>query len=150
MAFRFRLDPVLRYRKRLEDERSVALAEASRRSEALAQLLDTLRARAATAREELAAAGVSGSSGGELRQIAEAIAAFHRRAVVVASELTAARAKLEAARARLVATSRDRRVLERLAETQLDRHRRGAEARSQAELDDVAARYSVRQRAADR
>lgn len=150
MAFRFRLDPVLRYRKRLEDERAGALSEVSRRRETIARLLDTLRAQAAVAREELVAAGLRGSSGGELRLLAETVAAWHRRAAIVASELTAAQARLEAARARLLEASRDRRVLERLAETQLDRHRRGLEARSQTELDDVAGRYAVRQRAAGR
>ncbi len=144
MAFRFRLDPVLHHRERIEDERAVALSEASRRWEAIARLLDTLRAQAAAAREQLAEAGTRGSTGGELRKIAEVVAACHRRAVIVAGELTAAQAQLEAARERLVAASRDRRVLERLAGIQLDGHRREVDERSQAELDDVALRYSVR------
>lgn len=144
MAFRFRLAQVHRLRKRIEDERALALAQARRSGAALAGRLARLRSDAVSAGGALVTASTRGTSGAELRRLADVVAACRHAAATAVEELALAQARLEAARRRLEAAARDRRVLERLSELQRDVHRRRLEARSQAELDEIGSRRAGR------
>ncbi len=138
--FRFRLEKVLRYRERREDDEARAMRRA-------AEVLQQARARRAAQDRFIAALGAEG----EARRRAGAnvaqwrlLAAFltvqeEKRRVLLARERSAA-AALVAQRARLLAAHRDREVLERLRERQRLVWEEEERRRERRALDEVAAR----------
>lgn len=148
MAFHFRLAPLLRHRKRAEEEGTLALAWALRRRDAAAGRLAALRHETQTGREALAEAVAHGITATELRGMAEAIAALSRGAMRAEGELVAERTRAEQARVDLVRAAQERRLLERLETIQRDGYRRRLATEAQRQLDDVASVHRLWQRTA--
>lgn len=143
MAFRFRLAPILRYRKRCEDEHALGLARALRRREAAERELVMRRREIEAGREALVAAGVGGAPGMALHLLADTVARASRWAAAAGNRLAGEQARVDRARQDLVEASRGRRILERLETTQRGLYRRRDESREQRQLDDVASRYHL-------
>lgn len=137
--FEFRLERVLQHRQRQVDactlevaEAQAALLAASSRLDALDRELDDSRNLAAARRR------------GEIRTVDlqrqlgwhENLLACRQR---LAAEVTAARAVLEAAKARLEEAWRDREVLERLKQRQREEWLRLRERRERQDLDEIGA-----------
>lgn len=138
MAKPFRLDPVLRQKKRVEDERASRLAAAARSRDAAARRVDELTAETAALTDALATAGQEGASGAELSTQAEVAERSSRWAKAAAVQLTAEQAEVEQRRLALVRASQDRRLLERLREIRREEAARRGRRLEQGELDDLA------------
>jgi flagellar export protein FliJ len=137
MPFRFRLEPVLRLRERLEGTAALELARAEQRHEAARVRLAELWADEAACWQHLASTAERGTTGGQLDQLARAAEHVHARAVRGAAELAAERQRVDEARAALVDASRARRVLERLEETSRAAHARHTHVIERRQIDDI-------------
>jgi flagellar FliJ protein len=148
-AFRFRLEPVLRHRRRLEDGAALELAAKRRSVDRIGDRLAEINGEIERSRRALATAGRRGTTGLELRRLARHVECLKAEAVAVGALLAAERGLMEQARERLVAAAQDRRVLERLAETQRAEHARAMEAEERRRADDLTtSTYEWRRREA--
>jgi flagellar FliJ protein len=141
MKFTFRLQSVLRLRKRAEDHQALALARATHARTEAERALDAERGRLAGAHASLAVAGRSGARGVEIQELAAAVDASASSVGVARQQLATAAARVEAARARLVEASRDREALERLEEGQRAAAANLVEGHERRTLDDMASIY---------
>jgi flagellar export protein FliJ len=137
MAFRFRLDSVLRHRERLEDAAALEVASAEQRREAARIRLDERRAEEAACRRELGLTAERGATGMEIGQLARAVEYLRAAAHEDAAALSAEQARVEQARSALVDASRARRMLERLQETARAAHARRIDAIDRRQTDDI-------------
>jgi flagellar export protein FliJ len=137
--FAFRLDPVLTFRERIENERQVVFAATlARRLEAENRRDELIAARAAL-RERIRLRHTE-MDGDELRAT-YAHADFLDREIVRQTAVVAERAvETNAERERLVAASRDKKVLETLRRRRRDAYDLEAAATDQRETDDINAR----------
>lgn len=145
LPFRFRLATLLRLREGDRDERRTQLADAERAE-------DIVRARIVEIDRELgrlcgAAARLSQPglvNVDELMEIErfELLLAAERQAAVGQHQLVAA--EVERRREVLVAADREVRVLERLRETQHDRHRQDSDRRDRKQMDETATQAFAR------
>lgn len=141
MAFRFRLAPVLRLRKRVEDVRKLGLAAAARTRDAAARRRGELERHTATCRDTLFVTGRAGATGGALRSLADAVDASSRWTAAAGERLASEESRVVAARKDLTKAAQERRTIERLGEigrALWERESRGVEQR---QLDDLAAVY---------
>jgi flagellar export protein FliJ len=141
MRFRFRLASLLEYRRHRENLERLVLARAVRERDAVAGRLDALRRQSRECRQGLDGLGRQGARGEDLRALAQTVEHFERLAAACARELARHDDDIARARAALIAASRERRVLERLEQTQRDAHRVRQDAAAGREMDDVAGRY---------
>jgi flagellar export protein FliJ len=145
MAFQFRLEPVLRHRKRLEDAAALELARANLRLEALAGQLTRICDEMAARTQAVAACAARGASGAALGQMASDIQMLNRWSARTAAEAAAQREATERARQNLIGASRARQAIERLEAQQRAAHAREVETRERRRADEVtAASYSWR------
>lgn len=136
-AFQFRLATLLRLREALRDERRTQLAEVLRLAE---QIGERRQAVEKALRDALT---IQTSASGEID--AERLLNATRYDLVLRAELrqielqeTTLQSEAEKRRHALVAADRDVRTLERLRETQLERHREEAGRNSAKEFDEIA------------
>lgn len=147
MAFRFRLQPVLRLRQRVEDERALTLATAVRSRDATAGRLGHLKRETAAGRAALLAAGAHGTTGADLRALAASVTVAWRGTCAAADRLVAEESRVVEARAAVTDAARDRRALERLEAIQRGAHAARLRHHEQRQLDDLAAIYHRRRHA---
>ena len=143
MKFTFRLQSVLRLRKRAEEHQALALARATHVLTEAERALDAERRRLAGAHESLAVAGREGAQGDEIQELAAAVDASASNVGVAREQLATAAAGVESARARLVEAARDREALERLEEGQRAAAAKLVEGHERRTLDDIASIYRV-------
>lgn len=138
-AFQFRLATLLRLREAVRDERRMQLAE-------VLGLIEQMRERRKALEAEIHGALIFQSSAtGPID--AERLLNATRYELVLRAEMrqlelqdAALQAEAEKRREALVTADRDVRALERLRETQHERHREEEERRSAKELDEIALR----------
>ena len=137
--FRFRLDPVLGLRERTERERAGEHARVLAAQLAEEQRRDELIARRDDLREQLMRDHNRWDA--DTLRMTYAHLAYLDRVIVEAHErVDAAKLKTEAARLRLVAAAKDRKVLETLKERRKEAFTLEAALAEQRELDDQNAR----------
>ncbi|MHB1035593.1 MAG: flagellar export protein FliJ [Pirellulales bacterium] len=144
--FRFRLSSVLKLREATRDERRAQLAEAYRADEILQTRLAELdRIVADLKGRYLQAAGPGPIEVDRLleAQRYELIVTVERK--TVERQRTALAVEIEKRRENLVAADRDVRVLEKLRETQAERHRDDENRQEMKVLDEVAGRAASRE-----
>ena len=144
MGFRFRLDPVMRHRRHVEQERTLTWARALRLRDLAARRLEALREEAGAGREALLAASRRGTTGLAVTQMARGVAASVTLSRGAGAELGTAGARLDTARVALVEASQDRRALERLEAAKRLAHARRVRVQEQKALDDLASARAAR------
>ena len=140
--FRFRLEPVLEHRKRIEDEKQQRLADCERELRAaqdeLARLNGEYKRFSGALRDrhrELAAE--------ELRWHYSHLGYLDRRMVAQHATIAELRAAADRARAELIDASKDRKIMDRLKERRFEAHRALEAGLEQKELEESnARRYS--------
>lgn len=141
MAFRFRLAPVLRLRKRVEDARKLGLAAAARTRDTAARRRDELERHTATCRDTLFVTGQEGATGGALRSLADAVDASSRWTAAAGERLASEESRVVAAREDLTKAAQERRTIERLGEIGRALWERESREVEQRQLDDLASVY---------
>jgi flagellar export protein FliJ len=139
MAFHFRLEPVLRYRQRVEDAAALDLVRAQQRLEAISRKLAQARDEMAACTRALVAAAARGTTGMELGHLAHSVETLDRHSAVTTAELGAQRERVEQARGGLVEAARSRQVLTRLGESHRTAYARRLDVLERRQADDVAA-----------
>jgi flagellar protein FliJ len=138
--FIFRLDPVLDYRQRLEDEQQVALAAAISALRSADALRDDYMNRRSEMRTRLLLHH-SEMEGVELRAT-YAHCDFLDRSIVAQQKVVAeAKAKADVERAKLVVKTKDKKVLSVLKERRRETFDSEAAAVEQRENDEINSRY---------
>ena len=138
MAFQFRLDAVLRYRRHREDAAVLGLAESERPLRSLRVRLAALADDALVSRVALAASTKRGGSGALLAALAGSVEALHAQSAQCATQITEQQVRVGKARATLVEATRARRVLERLLESARAAYAHRVEVLEQRQSDDLA------------
>jgi len=138
MAFRFRLDAVLRHRRHREDAAVLGLAESERPLQSLRVRLTALAGDAIASRGALADGAHRGGTGALLAELARNVEAVHARSAQCATDIVEQQARVEKARATLVDATRARRVLERLQESARAAYASRIQALEQGQSDDLA------------
>jgi flagellar FliJ protein len=139
MPFRFRLDPVLHHRERLERERAGEHAHKLAARIAAEQARDDLIARRDAARDRLIREHATFDVV-ELRATYVHLDYLDRAIVAAQQKVDAAAAEAERARTKLVAAARDRQVLDTLKERRREAFVLEENRVEQRELDDLNAR----------
>jgi flagellar export protein FliJ len=147
MAFYFRLDPVLRHRRRVEDAATLGLARTRQRLDAVKARLAALSTEAAAWTQALVATAGRGSTGHELSRLARAVQGLHGQSALGTAELAAQRERVDHARAELVKAARSHRILLRLEESARAAHARRIETLEQRQTDEMASSGYLWQRA---
>jgi flagellar FliJ protein len=133
--FHFKLDKVLDYREQLEEQAKAALARARADRDAQAEKLAGLEARLA---DHLAAEAESRKSANDMwlwRQYKDALSQDISIAKV---DLNSLELKLQRSRTEAVERSRDKKLLEKLKQTQAKRHHDEENAREEKENDEMS------------
>ncbi|MGE4552970.1 MAG: flagellar export protein FliJ [Desulfovibrionaceae bacterium] len=134
--FRFRLDKVLDYRRQLEDQAKLDLAEAQRLHDR--QAARTLEVENALKRH-LRKQWAENATAGELWLWRQYKAALEQDLVDARAELARLALKLQKCRQDLVQRSKERKLLETLKDKQAKRHTHEEGLREQKEYDELAA-----------
>jgi len=133
--FHFKLDKVLDYREQLEEQAKGALARARAARDAQAEKLAGLEARLT---EHMAAEAESRNSANDMwlwRQYRDALS---QDISVARVELNSLELKLQRCRTEAVERSKDKKLLEKLKQTQAKRHHDQENAREEKENDEMA------------
>ncbi|QGY40086.1 flagellar export protein FliJ [Pseudodesulfovibrio cashew] len=133
--FHFKLERVLDYRTQLEDQAKSELARAQHAFDEQAAVVDDLLSRQAA---HLASEAESRKSANDMwlwRQYKEAL---ERDVADARYRLSELELKLHDSREKAVARSRDRKLLEKLRETQARKHHEEESAREEKENDEMA------------
>lgn len=139
MAFHFRLEPVLRHRKRAEDAATLDLARAQRGLDAVKARLAILSAEASAFRQALVVTAGHGSTGFELGRLARTIEGLHGQSTRCTADLAAQLEQVDHAREELVRAARAHQILGRLEESARAAHARRIEILEQRQTDETAA-----------
>jgi flagellar export protein FliJ len=145
LPFRFRLATLLRLRESDRDERRSHLADAQRAEDIVRARIAEIDGETSRLRGESARLSRPGAVNVDvLMEINrfELLLVAERQAAVQQQKLVAE--EVERRRLALVAADREVRVLERLRETQQERHRQDAERQERKQLDESAAHAFVR------
>jgi flagellar FliJ protein len=137
--FTFRLDPVLAHRKRLEEEQQIALAAALKRQADAEWLRDDYRSRRDAFRERIRT-GHATMDATELRATYAHCAYLDRALVDQERVVTEMHRLAEIERTKLLARTRDRKVLETLRERRHETFVLEGIAAEQRETDEINAR----------
>ncbi|WFS62202.1 flagellar export protein FliJ [Pseudodesulfovibrio thermohalotolerans] len=133
--FRFKLDKVLDYREQLEEQARGALARARAARDAQAEVLRGLEERLEA---HLAAEAESHGSANDMwlwRQYKDALS---QDVAIARVDLQGLELKLQRCRTEAVERSRDKKLLEKLKQTQAKRHHDRENAREEKENDETA------------
>ena len=146
MAFHFRLDQILRHRKRVEDAASLDLARTQQRLVAVKARLAMLSGEAAASTQALVVTAGQGSTGLELGRLARAIEGLHGQSARCAVEIAAQRERVDGAREELVKAARAYRILQRLEESARAAHASRIETLEQRQTDEMASTGQLRRK----
>ena len=143
--FVFKLDPVLRHRKQVEQERQRELAEAQAEMVRLEGQLRALDASVRDGRDDLRGNRLIGTL--DMRFLAA-----HRRfehavrqeAVAVAQAMARQQARVQEAQGRLAEAAKERKILEKLRERHLDAWRAEQSRKEGIEADEVGSQIGYR------
>ena len=145
--FVFRLEPLLKARRRAEEKEQRAVAELQRGRMALQDTLRAYQRNITHGKESL-----RGTLGGALDMRAlrlEAVAALHlvRKAQQVVLQLAGLAQRQEAARAKLIEAAKSRRALELLKERRYDRWKTDLDKAETAQIDELVTNAAARKEA---
>lgn len=146
--FIFQLDPLLRMRKRVEQDRQLAVAKLETERNAIQNAIRDRQHAIDQARHDAKAALTPGAALNLRDARTHAVAALRSQAEAQANALKLAGLlkRIDAARSELATATQARRAIERIKERRLEEHNR-AEARKQAAvLDELATINAIRQR----
>jgi flagellar FliJ protein len=147
--FTFRLETVLRLRKRIEDEQRRVVAAEAQAWEACRQNIDTLRSQVARS--------IDGARAARLHERVDTFMALqeqrwrlrlHRRIAEKNGELRDLEAKLRTQRQELARRSKERKVIEKLKARRWAEHRGQLARAEQADCDEIGAQVFLRNRSA--
>jgi flagellar FliJ protein len=133
--FRFKLDKVLDYREQLEEQAKGALARARAARDAQAEKLGDLEARLAAHLETETESRKSANDMWLWRQYKDALS---QDISIARVELNSLELKLQRSRTEAVERSRDKKLLEKLKQTQAKRHHDQENAREEKENDEMS------------
>ena len=134
--FHFRLEQVLAYRKRLEEEAMQALAEAVMRRDALLERIEAIKKDQAAQRERLASpAGMEAGERWVLQSYMDGLKLDLKRAV---ERLALAEEEVDRCRVELVEKAQERSLLDTLKEKQAAKHAMLERQKEQREFDEIA------------
>lgn len=139
-AFRFALEPVLSYRRQVEEAKKRAFALARRAAQEHHHALQRLFAEESSAKEDLRRMESSLLDLSEVLAQRRYLTAIARRIAQGREQLQKRTQEQAAARAAYIGASRDRRVLERLRERRWEEYRVRSDREEQKDLDEVAGR----------
>jgi flagellar FliJ protein len=142
--FRFRIEPVLKARRRAEQEQMRAVAELEQRRLALEQELRRCQQEIALDRQELRGGLAGRIDLRMLRLSASASIQKARRARQAVLQLAGLGQHLAAARARLIEATKSRRAMELLRERDLRAYRAALDKAETAALDELAVQSAAR------
>ena len=134
--FHFRLQQVLDYRKQLEEQATLALAEATARRDAAVAHLRLLATQMTEQRERLSHA--EGLSAGERWLIQTYQTALREESIQTGKYLTACEEQVDLCRVDLVKKAQEHELLCKLKEKQALRHAQQARLSEQREYDETA------------
>lgn len=140
-VFKFRLATLQRLRESDRDEKRGHLAEAQRAEQIVIERIAAIESEIEQIREQCVTATRPGKVNVDLlmeSQRFELILKMERQTAEQQQKLVAA--EVQKRRDALVAIDREVRVLEKLKETQLDRHRQDEEKHDMQQLDEIAGR----------
>jgi flagellar FliJ protein len=137
--FKFALEPVLKIRRRAEQEKQRAVAAVQRERLSIEETLRRQQRRIQEARTAMRSQLTGTLHAPDLRLHAGAVLQDMRQAQRMAQELAAVHRRLEAARRELVEARRARRAIELLRERRLARWTAEQERIEQQHLDELAA-----------
>jgi flagellar FliJ protein len=135
-AFKFSLEQVLRYRKRLEEQAMQAFARAAEARDKRLREKEECEAAVAQAREKLADPALLDAD--ERWLITGYITALTHDIARARADLAALEENLDRARADLTRKAQEKKLLERLGEKQANRHRLAENHKEQQNYDDIA------------
>jgi flagellar export protein FliJ len=146
--FVFQLDPLLRVRRRAEQERQRALAELESRRRALEDLLRRQQGHIAAGKASLRERLLGEVRVHELRGQAASAMKLMAQAQRIVLELAGVHQRIEAARQQLIRAAQSRRAVELLRERRFGEWKRSIEKREAALLDELAVNRAARPRSA--
>lgn len=133
--FRFKLDKVLDYREQLEEQAKAALARAKAAYDAQADVVANLEARMEAHMQKEQESRKSTNDMWLWRQYKDALG---QDISVARVELNSLELKLQRSRTEAVERSRDKKLLEKLKQTQAKKHHDEESAREEKENDEMA------------
>jgi len=133
--FSFKLDKVLDYREQLEEQAKAALARAKAARDAQAELVDDMLSRLTVHMEKERESQASANDMWLWRQYKEAL---EQDISIARMELNSLELKLQRCRTQAVERSRDKKLLEKLKQTQAKKHHEEESAREEKENDEMA------------
>lgn len=139
MPFRFNLEPVLKHRKRLEDEAQREFAEAQNAVEVCLREVEAMYARLDEVREEISSTLKSGVSGAieQARALEMFIGGHKIRIEIKRIEARELLQKAEVKQEQLIHAARERKVLVKLKEKRLVEYREWLSRMEAKEQDDM-------------
>jgi flagellar FliJ protein len=145
--FVFRLEPLLKARKRREEQEQRALAELQRQRMALEDTLRHYQQRISHGKEALRGALAGALDMRALRLEAGASLHLVRKAQQVVLQLAGLGQRLASARASLIEARKRRRALELLRERRFEQWKRGLDKAEDAQLDELVTNAAARKEA---
>jgi len=133
--FKFKLDKVLDYREQLEEQAKAALSKAKAKHAAQAALVEELQATLDMHMKKLAESQQSANDMWLWQQYKEAL---EQDVYAAWTELKNLDLKLQRCMTEAVERSKEKKLLEKLKETQLKKHRNEENAREEKENDEMA------------
>ncbi len=144
--FNFRLESLLDVRRAAEKECQRKLAEIQQQIQLLMREIEDTQARIAAEDKALTSEKLVGTL--DMLYIAHEkrfVGNLHMKIVLALQRVAASEVSLNAARAKLLAAARDRKVIEKLKEKQLARWRAEQDKKESAQLDELATQMTLRQ-----
>ena len=148
-VFKFRLATVLKLRKQREDEEKRAVADRLREVQKARRRRGSLEEQINFEIESMrSTVGVGVIETGRIARHRHWLSHLNRQALETDGEIRTLQAKLAMGRGKLAEAAKQCKVLEKLRERQLDRHRRALAKQDQQDTDEIATmRYAYQQEA---
>lgn len=146
--FKFQLDPVLKHRLHVEDQRRRELAGVIRQQVQMQEELRGMQSTIVASKRDLADGLVGRVDMDRVSHFARYSGQVAMRARQAVARLSVLQREIDAARARLIEATRDRRALELLKERQRQAWQHEQDRREADALDEIGLQKLVRDRAA--
>lgn len=136
-AFHFRLEPLLNVKKQLEKSAKNELGIAVQKYERQKKFLMQIQAEIYEQQEEYRREGAAGVTLAKLRQRMEYIRAMHEKEMNQQTIVNEAMKNVDMIREKLIAIMKEKKVLEKLREKELDLYRKEQEKAAQLLVDEL-------------